>query len=95
MRVRVESHIDRHGQRMPRALCFGGRRVRVLETLDQWHESDYRYVKVGGDDGALYVVRVDDARSEGELIVFERAEMRTLSTQSRADNPAVSRQRPA
>jgi hypothetical protein len=77
MRIEVELHPDDHGTPMLRALHFDGRRIEVLETLDQWYGSDYRYVKVRGHDGALYILKFDESRADWELTMFERAQTRT------------------
>jgi len=77
MRIEVELHPDDHGTPMLRALHFGSHRIEVLETLDQWYGSDYRYVKVRGHDGALYILKFDESRADWELTMFERAQTRT------------------
>ena len=63
---------------MPGRLHFGGHQVDVLETLDQWPGSDYRYIKARGTDGNLYILRIDEHYPEWELVVFKsaRAQMR-------------------
>ena len=45
--------------------------MRVTEVLDRWHGGDHRYVKVAGDDGALYIVRWDATRAVWELALFD------------------------
>ncbi len=72
MRIRVESLPDDHGTPVLRALHFDRRRTEVVETLDQWYGPDYRYVKVRGDDGALYILKFDETRADWELTMFER-----------------------
>ena len=56
---------------MPRRLHFGAHQVDVLETLDQWYGTDYRYIKVRGNDGGLYILRFDEPRAEWELTMFK------------------------
>jgi hypothetical protein len=58
---------------MPRKLNFGGHQVDVLETLDQWYGPDYRYIKVRGTDGGLYILRFDEPQTEWELTMFKNA----------------------
>jgi hypothetical protein len=77
MRIQVELHADDPGTPMLRALHFGSRRIEVFETLDQWSGSDYRYVKVRGHDGALYILKFDESRADWELTMFERAQTQT------------------
>jgi hypothetical protein len=76
MRVHVESVADDRRIEMPRRLHLGGREVEIIESDDQWHGADYRYFKVKGDDGNVYILRFDEPRSEWELTMF-RAQKRT------------------
>ncbi|HEX5864854.1 MAG TPA: hypothetical protein VF014_11490, partial [Casimicrobiaceae bacterium] len=55
---------EAHGLSTPRRFRLDGREVEVVEVLDQWFGADYRYSKVKGDDGALYILRLDENRSE-------------------------------
>jgi hypothetical protein len=57
----------------PRAFSLDGRRVQVLEVLDQWLAPDHRYFKLRGDDGARYILRHDVERGDWELRSWERA----------------------
>jgi hypothetical protein len=77
MRLRVEHRVDDRGMPMPHTLQFDGRHVHVVETLDQWHGSDHRYVKVRCDDGCLYILRHDAAREGWELTMFESGRFRS------------------
>jgi hypothetical protein len=63
---------------MPGRLHFGGHQVDVLETLDQWYGSNYRYIKTRSTNGNLYILRFDEHQTAWELIVFKsaRAQMR-------------------
>ena len=58
---------------MPRRLHFSGRQIDVLETLDQWHGPNYRYIKVRSMDGSLYTLRFDQHQDEWELTMFKSA----------------------
>jgi hypothetical protein len=78
VRVRVETYAGYGGVEMPRRFYFDERRIEVAENLDQWHGEDYRYFKVKGDDGNLYILRVDDARKAWNLTLFQRQEMPAL-----------------
>ena len=71
MRVRVETYAGYGGVEMPRRFCFDERCIEVAENLDQWHGPDYRYFKVRGDDGNLYILRFDDMRAEWDLTLFQ------------------------
>ena len=70
MRIHVEQHADDHGMPMPLKLHFGEYQVDVLEVLDQWYGPDYRYIKVRGCDGGLYILRFDEPHAEWALTMF-------------------------
>jgi hypothetical protein len=71
MRIRVEGCIGHRNMQMPSRLLFDGHRTNVVETIDQWHGSDCRYVKVRCDNGCLYILRYDALREDWELTMFE------------------------
>jgi hypothetical protein len=73
MRMQVGQQAGHRGMHMPWRLHFGGYWVDVLETLDQWYGTDYRYIKVRGNDGGLYILRFDEPRAEWELTMFRSA----------------------
>jgi hypothetical protein len=58
---------------MPRRLCLGAHQVDVREALDQWYGPHYRYIKVQGRDGGLYILRFDELRAEWALTMFRSA----------------------
>ena len=74
MRIVVEASRD-HGTEIPRTLCLNVNRIEVV--LDQWYGPDYRYCKVKGGDGALYILRLDERRSEWHLTMFASARAQT------------------
>jgi hypothetical protein len=67
MKIRVECYAGYRGEQEPRAFTLGERRFEVLEILDRWLAPDHRYFKVRADDGRAFVLRHDQASSEGEL----------------------------
>ena len=72
MEIRVEC-ADRNGAcEKPVRLGFDGRTVQVAELLDRWPGRGYCYFKVMGDDGAIYILRREEARAAWELTLFER-----------------------
>ena len=71
VRVRVETYAGYGGVEMPRRFYFDERCIEVAENLDQWQGTDYRYFKVMGEDGNLYILRVDDTCAEWELTLFQ------------------------
>jgi hypothetical protein len=48
-----------------------GRSIEVIENIDRWFGPDYAYFKVRGDDGNLYILRLDEARDAWELTMFQ------------------------
>jgi hypothetical protein len=53
----------------------------VESVDDQWPGADYRYLKVKGDDGNVYILRLDEPSGEWELTMFQRRQAKTLATQ--------------
>ncbi len=84
MIIRVESCVGRDGMEMCQRIHLGRRQVKVVETIDQWHGSDYRYVKVSGDDGGLYILRLDESQAEWQLTMFESRRAQAISAQLHA-----------
>jgi hypothetical protein len=82
VRIAVESS-ERQGPALARALHLNAARIEVVELLDQWYGSDYRYCKVEGGDGALYILRLDESRSEWHLTMFASARARVLAAAMR------------
>jgi hypothetical protein len=70
MRVHVER--DAGDADVEKLKCFrlDGRRIEVVENLDRWFGPDHAYFKVRGDDGNLYILRLDEARDAWELTMF-------------------------
>jgi len=81
VQIQVESLTVHNGMPMPQRFCFNGLRVDVTETLDQWHGPDYRYVRIKGDNGGLYILRFDEVLAVWELTMFESGRAQTLSAQ--------------
>jgi len=65
-------HVETCERAMPRSIRFDGRRIEIVEMLDQWLGENYRYVKVKGDDGNLYILRLDETLKAWELTMFQR-----------------------
>jgi hypothetical protein len=81
MRIHVEQRADHRGMPMPWRLHFGGHQVDVLEALDQWYGPDYRYIKVRGHDGGLYILRFDEP-ADWALVMFTSARAQLSSSKS-------------
>jgi hypothetical protein len=74
MRIRVEPGANN----ALRTLDWGGRRIDVVEMIDQWYGANYRYVKVKGSDSSIYMLRFDEIRDEWALIMFVSERGRVL-----------------
>ena len=66
--------LDLHNDPMESAVADFGEAV--LEALDQWYGPDYRYIKVRGYDGGLYILRFDEPHAEWALTMFVSARAR-------------------
>ena len=62
--------------------------VEVVKVLDQWFGADYRYCKVNGADCALYILRLDENRSEWTLTMYASSEAQALAPQSGEPGPS-------
>jgi hypothetical protein len=87
MHVEVETH-EAQGMPMPRRIRLDERAIEVAEVLDQWFGADYRYCKITGDDGALYILRLDEKRFAWSLTLFTSPEAQALLPQT---GPASAR----
>jgi hypothetical protein len=87
MHVEVETH-EAQGMPMPRRIRLDERAIEVAEVLDQWFGADYRYCKIRGDDGALYILRLDEKRFAWSLILFTSPKAQALVPQT---GPASAR----
>lgn len=81
MRIRVEPRAD-DVTAAPRSLDWGGRRIDVVEMIDQWYGADYRYVKVKGSDGAIYIIRFNEIDDERALTMFVSARGQALTARA-------------
>jgi hypothetical protein len=81
MEIRVETYLGHRGMVMPQGFELGVRRVGVVDTLDQWFGPDYRYIKVKGDDGSLYILRVHDTHLTWQLTMLASARAQTVPAQ--------------
>jgi len=81
MRVEVESS-GAHGLSIPRRFRLDRRVVEAVKVLDQWFGADYSYCKVAGSDSALYILRLDENRSEWTLTMYASPEAQTLAPKS-------------
>jgi hypothetical protein len=92
MQVQVETYSGYGDVEMLRRFWMDGREVEVSDNIDQWHGRDYRYFKVKGADGNLYVLRLDEKRAEWELIMFQSPQLQeTAATHLHPDDVKTDR----
>jgi hypothetical protein len=73
MQVQVQTYLDKDGIEKLQLIRFDSRKIEVAENIDQWHGADYRYFKVRGSDGCLYLLRHSEIRADWELTMYQRA----------------------
>jgi len=57
--IQVSCYSGYKANERPTRLSFRGRRLTVLELLDQWYGINHRYFKVLADDNKVYLIRYD------------------------------------
>ena len=80
LRVHVECEPGHLGEK-PKRFRLNSRDVEIVENLDQWLGPDYRYFKVRGDDGNLYILRHDEGRDAWELTMFQSPQAEAFASQ--------------
>jgi hypothetical protein len=74
MQVRVETYVDESGAEKLRRFRLDSRVIEVAENIDQWYGANYRYIKVRGSDGNVYILRHNEIRAEWELTMYQRSQ---------------------
>jgi len=90
MQVLVDTYVDEGGAEKLRRFRLDSRVVEVADNIDQWYGADYRYVKVKGSDGNVYILRHNKIRGEWELTMYQRSQSEGAPPQSDIFSP-VSR----
>ena len=57
--LRVECYASYRGDESPRRIFVDDRGIEVIKILDRWLDPDYRYFKVKGNDGLIYILKHD------------------------------------
>jgi hypothetical protein len=70
VKIGVECYAGYRGEEIPRSFQLGQERIQVKDVLDRWLSPDYRYFKVSGKDGTIYILRHDSQSFEWELNSF-------------------------
>ncbi|THK35400.1 hypothetical protein EHS39_24610 [Ensifer sp. MPMI2T] len=72
MQVQVETYMEEGSAEKLRRFYLNGRQIEVTENIDPWHGADYRYFKVRGSDGNVYILYRDDISTEWVLTMYQR-----------------------
>jgi hypothetical protein len=67
MEIAVECYAGYRGEETPRRFSIGERPVQVARIIDRWVTPDYRYFRVEGDHGRVYVLGQNVASGKWEL----------------------------
>jgi hypothetical protein len=67
----VETYSGYKADEQPVALRIRGRRIAVREILDRWYGEDHAYFKLSGEDGIVYIIRLDRSSDAWELMLTE------------------------
>ena len=65
--VRVECHGGDRGEETPRRFHLAGRTIEVVEVLACWTEPEARLFRVRGEDGQVYVFRLNERERRWEI----------------------------
>jgi hypothetical protein len=74
MQVQVDTFVDEVDAERIRRFRLDGRVIEVADNIDQWLGADYRYVKVRGREGDVYILRHNEIRAEWELMMYQRSQ---------------------
>jgi len=69
--VRVECYAGYRGEQAPTRFYMGTREVAVVDVVDRWLGPKYRYFKLRGSDGGVYILRNNTAKVSWELTLFD------------------------
>jgi hypothetical protein len=73
MTIRVDTVRTSNGSLQPVSIILGERDdLPIIEVVDTWHGSDYRYIKVIGADAHTYILRHSEETHQWDLVVFQR-----------------------
>ena len=56
---------------IPRRFNIKHKRIEVAEIIDRWISKYYRYFKVRGDDGGIYVLRFKVEKNSWDLLMYD------------------------
>jgi hypothetical protein len=68
MAITVECYAGYRAEETPRRFSTGERLIEIVRIIDRWITPDYRYFRVEGDDGGVYVLSQSVDTAEWELV---------------------------
>ncbi len=77
MLVQVETFVDESGVEKLRRFQLDSKTVEVADNIDQWYGAGYRYVKLRGSDGSIYILRHNEIRAEWELTMYQHLQVQS------------------
>ena len=82
-KIKVECYAGYRGEQTPVRFYLGVRCIKVEEVLDRWLDPKFRYFKLRGDDGGVYILRHTTVDGYWEMTLFDsgtKTETRLSST---------------
>ncbi len=74
MQIKVECYAGYRGEETPRILWFESRKIEIKKMLDRWLDPNFRYFKILGDDGGIYIIRHDMNTSVWGLTYYQETQ---------------------
>lgn len=69
-RIRVECYAGYRGEETPIRFFLAERKINIDNVVDRWLDPNYRYFKVRGDDGGIYILRHDTKSGIWKMTLF-------------------------
>ena len=69
--IKVECYAGHRGDEAPVRFYIGDRCIEVEEVTDRWLDPAYRYFKLKGDDGGIYILRHTTSEDVWEMTMFD------------------------
>ena len=79
--IQVECYAGYRADEHPIRFALGERCVEISEIVDQWQGIDYRYFKVKGKDGGVYILRHDEKINRWELTMFDAGNRHNVNSE--------------
>ena len=69
--IKVACYAGYRGEEKPVRFYLGERLIEVEHILDRWIDPGHRYFKVKGDDGGIYILRLDIIAHRWGMTLFD------------------------